>query len=111
VYTIRTVSNFFKNSQRYPQLKVEKFETVLMGYSGAGGETDSWKKPEAKNLVTLSLLRYCPARWIRPKLGSFDRSLLNWQMEKIFNHKSFNYDWTPFGSRVIIDTFLPSSSL
>ena len=27
-----------------------------MGYSGAGGETDSWKKPEAKNLVTLSLL-------------------------------------------------------
>ncbi len=29
----------------------EKFETVQMGYSGA----DSWKKPEAKNLVTLSL--------------------------------------------------------
>ncbi len=28
-----------------------KFETVLWGW----GETDSWKKPEAKNLVTLSL--------------------------------------------------------
>ncbi len=27
-----------------------------MGYSGALGETDSWKKPEVKNLVTLSLL-------------------------------------------------------
>ncbi len=26
-----------------------------MDYSGAGGETDSWKKPEAKNLLTLSL--------------------------------------------------------
>jgi hypothetical protein len=33
----------------------KKFETVLMQYSGAGGETDSSKKPEAKNLVTLSL--------------------------------------------------------
>jgi hypothetical protein len=33
----------------------EKFETVLMEYSGAGGETDSSKKPEAKNIVTLSL--------------------------------------------------------
>ncbi len=32
----------------------KKFEMVLMGYSAAGG-TDSWKKPEAKNLVTLSL--------------------------------------------------------
>ncbi len=32
----------------------KKFETVLMGYSGRG-ETDPWKKPEAKNLVTLSL--------------------------------------------------------
>ncbi len=26
-----------------------------MEYSGAGGETDSWKKPEAKNLLTLYL--------------------------------------------------------
>ncbi len=34
---------------------LEKFGTVLMGYSWAGGETDSWKKPEVKNLVTLSL--------------------------------------------------------
>jgi hypothetical protein len=33
----------------------KKFETVFMEYSGAGGETDSWKQPEAKNLVTLSL--------------------------------------------------------
>ncbi len=34
---------------------LKKFKAVLMGYSGAGGETDSWKKPEAKNIVTLSL--------------------------------------------------------
>jgi hypothetical protein len=58
---------------------LKKFKTVLMGYSGAGlelrisprifekirngpngtlrglGETDSWKKPEVENLVTLSL--------------------------------------------------------
>ncbi len=32
----------------------KKFETVLIEYSGAEG-IDSWKKPEAKNLVTLSL--------------------------------------------------------
>ena len=36
----------------------KKFELVLMGYSGAGGETDSWKKPEAKNLVSLSLQQW-----------------------------------------------------
>jgi hypothetical protein len=30
---------------------LKKFKTVLMGYSGA----DTWKKPEAKNLVTRSL--------------------------------------------------------
>jgi hypothetical protein len=33
----------------------KKFETVLMGYSGAGGKLLHEKKPEAKNLVTLSL--------------------------------------------------------
>jgi hypothetical protein len=33
----------------------KKFETVLMGYSGAGGKLIYKKKPEAKNLVTLSL--------------------------------------------------------
>ncbi len=33
----------------------KKFETVLMGYSGAGGKLIHEKKPEAKNLVTLSL--------------------------------------------------------
>ncbi len=33
----------------------KKFETVLMGYSGAGGKLIYEKKPEAKNLVTLSL--------------------------------------------------------
>jgi hypothetical protein len=32
----------------------KKFETVLIGYSGAGGKLIH-KKPEAKNLVTLSL--------------------------------------------------------
>ncbi len=37
--------NFFLN----------KFETALSGYSGAWGKTDSWKKPEAENLVALSL--------------------------------------------------------
>jgi hypothetical protein len=30
-------------------------KTVLMGYSGAGGKLIHEKKPEAKNLVTLSL--------------------------------------------------------
>jgi hypothetical protein len=34
---------------------LKKFETVLMGYSGAGGKLIHEKKPEAKNLVTLSL--------------------------------------------------------
>ncbi len=34
---------------------LKKFETVLIEYSGAWGETDSSEKPEAKNLVTLSL--------------------------------------------------------
>jgi hypothetical protein len=33
----------------------KNFETVLMGYSGAGGKLIDEKKPEAKNLVTLSL--------------------------------------------------------
>ncbi len=33
----------------------KKFETVLIGYSGAGGKLIHEKKPEAKNLVTLSL--------------------------------------------------------
>jgi hypothetical protein len=34
----------------------EKFETVLMRYFGAGGKRiHEEKKPEAKNLVTLSL--------------------------------------------------------
>ncbi len=33
----------------------KKFETVLMGYSRAGGKLIHEKKPEAKNLVTLSL--------------------------------------------------------
>jgi hypothetical protein len=33
----------------------EKFETVLMGYSGAGGKLIHGKKTEVKNLVTLSL--------------------------------------------------------
>ncbi len=33
----------------------QKFETVLMGYSEAGGKLIHGKKPEAKNLVTLSL--------------------------------------------------------
>jgi hypothetical protein len=33
----------------------KKFETVLMGYSGAGGKLIDETKPEAKILVTLSL--------------------------------------------------------
>ncbi len=34
----------------------KKFKTVLMVYSCRGlGETDSWKKPEFENLLTLSL--------------------------------------------------------
>ncbi len=33
----------------------EKIETVLMGYSGAGGKLIDEKKTGAKNLVTLSL--------------------------------------------------------
>jgi hypothetical protein len=35
--------------------KFEKFETVLMGHSGAGVKLIHEKKPEAKYLVTLSL--------------------------------------------------------
>ncbi len=100
-YTIRAVSNFFENSWRYSQLKVDHryqrrrrqflppvslvllipvtnlppvsltpvvnfelgispriFEKVRNGPNGilwGWGETDWWKKPEAKNLVTLSL--------------------------------------------------------
>ncbi len=38
-----------------------------MEYSGAGGETDSWKEPEAKNLVTLSLL--CFSAFAQPILN------------------------------------------
>ncbi len=33
----------------------KKLEMVIMGYSGAGGKLIHKKKPEAKNLVTLSL--------------------------------------------------------
>ncbi len=33
----------------------KKFKTVLMEYSGGWGETDPWKEPEAKNLVTQPL--------------------------------------------------------
>jgi hypothetical protein len=33
----------------------EKIRNGLNGILWGGGETDSWKKPEAKNLVTLSL--------------------------------------------------------
>ncbi len=34
---------------------LKKLETVLMGFSGAGGGDWFIKKPEAKNLVTLPL--------------------------------------------------------
>ncbi len=37
-----------------PQI-FEKFETVLTGYSGAGGKQIHEKKSEVENLVTLSL--------------------------------------------------------
>ncbi len=33
----------------------EKYETVLMGYSGAGGKLIDEKNQKQKNLVTLSL--------------------------------------------------------
>jgi hypothetical protein len=36
-------------------LRISKFETVLMGFYGAGGKLIEEKKPEAKNLVTLAL--------------------------------------------------------
>jgi hypothetical protein len=39
----------------YLRVFSKKFKTVLMEYSGDGGETDSWKKPEATNLLTLSI--------------------------------------------------------
>ncbi len=39
--------------QIFPRSK--KFETVRMGYSGAGGKLIHEKKTEATNLVTLSL--------------------------------------------------------
>ncbi len=35
----------------------EKIRNGLNGILWVWGETDSWKKPEAKNLVTLSLLK------------------------------------------------------
>ncbi len=38
-----------------PRIFKKKFETVLMEYSGAGGKLIHEKKPEANNLVTLSL--------------------------------------------------------
>ncbi len=34
---------------------LKKFETVLIKFSGARGKLIRWKKPDAKNLVTLSL--------------------------------------------------------
>jgi hypothetical protein len=34
---------------------LETFEMILMLFFRELGENDSWKKPEAKNLVTLSL--------------------------------------------------------
>jgi hypothetical protein len=59
---LRAVSNFFVSLIPVVHLDLQIFckfskifETVLTGYSGAGGNSDSWKKPEAKNLVTLSL--------------------------------------------------------
>ncbi len=33
----------------------EKIQNGLIGYPGALGETDSWKKPEDENLMALSL--------------------------------------------------------
>ncbi len=67
-YPIRTVSKFFENSRRYSQLKVDKFAAGIVdtggkfatginntSETGGLGETDAWKKPKAKNLVTLSL--------------------------------------------------------
>jgi hypothetical protein len=35
--------------------RIRKFETALMGYSGALAETDARKKPEVENHVGLSL--------------------------------------------------------
>jgi hypothetical protein len=42
-------------SCEYLQEFSKKIEAVLMGYSGAGGKLIDKEKPEAKNLVTLSL--------------------------------------------------------
>ncbi len=47
-YTFTAISNFFENSRRYSRLKV-KFETVLMGHSGAGGKLIHKKNQKQKN--------------------------------------------------------------
>ncbi len=39
----------------YPRIFEKNFKVVLLGYSGAGGKLIHEKKPEAKNLLTLSL--------------------------------------------------------
>jgi hypothetical protein len=82
-YNIRAVSNCFQNSRRYSQLKVchrcqrhrwyrlctftckylrefsKKFENGLNGILWSWGETDSWKKPEAK------ISWHCPFKYIQ----------------------------------------------
>jgi hypothetical protein len=44
-----------------------------------------------------SLWRYCPARWIRLKVGSFDRSLWKESLRRLFRKiRPSPIDWEPF---------------
>ncbi len=75
-----------------------------MGWRGEGegrnpGEslTDNSVNTTRATRIALSYLyksvfkgRYCPARWIRPKLGSFDRSSLKGPKHEIFESGFFS---------------------
>ncbi len=48
----------------------------------------------------LKVLRYCPTIWILPKVGSFDRSLLNEVSRRLFRKISPSpIKWEPFKAR------------
>ncbi len=52
-----------------------------------GGGTPTTLGVKASPSLEKSVQRYCPARWIRPKLGSFDRSLLKRQAWRFFKKR------------------------
>ena len=58
------------------------------------------------------IYRYCPARWIRPKVGSFDRSFLKESSRRGFSKiRPSPIDWEPFKSRAPSRTVIGHKAL